>query len=139
MDLTLNELKAIRNGLNAQLRTVCIETEVFMDVKRSLTKVKNEMERIEIANKQKACDVLSEKIKEFLNKPFREIKIECEKEDTLDDLINSIEAIDGANYSYGGSEVYIKIEVDYVMLEEGELERLFLFRDRNKNCVISFK
>lgn len=133
MELTLNELRIIRNALNAQLRTVCIESDVFIDMKKSLIKIKNEMERIESANKLKACN---ESFK-AINQMF--IPVLSKKEDTLDDLIKSIEAIDSVDYKYKGSEPYIKIEVDHIMLKEGELDRIFLFRDKNKPCLITLK
>lgn len=54
MELTLNELKILRNALNSQLRGVCILTPETDDINKLFVKVKNEIERIEIDIKQKS-------------------------------------------------------------------------------------
>jgi len=52
MELTLNELKIIRNALNSQLRGICILTPETDDINKTLQKVKKEIERIENDIKQ---------------------------------------------------------------------------------------
>lgn len=111
MKLTLNELKILKNALNSKLRGICILSSESDDINKSLQKVANEIERMENKIKQKA----------------------------FDDIINNIHAVCSLEYSYGGSESFIKIEVYYVMLKPGELETLLSFKDKNPNCVITFK
>lgn len=131
MELTLNELKILRNALNSKLRTVCLQSTEFDDTKKALYKVTNEIELIENDIKQKACGEAFKAISDIL-KPKK-------INHSLDDIINNIHAIDSLEWSYGGSEPFIKIEVDYDMLKDGELETLLSFKDKNKNCVITFK
>ena len=114
MELTLNELKILRNALNSKLRCICIGSSEFSDIHKSLNKVTNEIERIKNDIKQKDCD------------------------ESFGYLMSNIDAIDRLEYS-SGSEPFIKIEVDYVMLKDGELETLLSFKDKNKNFVITFK
>ena len=114
MELTLNELKILRNALNSKLRYICIGSSEFDNTNKSLQKVTNEIERIRNDIKQKDF------YKEF------------------DDMLNNIYAIDSLEFS-SGSEPFIKLEVDYAMLKDGELESLFTLKDKNKNFVITFK
>ena len=111
MKLTLNELKILRNALNSKMRCTCVGSSEFDDIHKSFNKVVNEIKRIENDIKHK----------------------------TFDDIINNIHAIDSFEFSYGEIEPFINIEVDYVMLKDGELETLLSFKDKNKNCVITFK
>src|SRR5690554_3305743 len=52
MELTLNELKILRNALNKKLRDVRILSPECDDIKKSLYKVNTEIERIENDIKQ---------------------------------------------------------------------------------------
>lgn len=67
MELTLNELKILRNALNAKLRTVHLKSSEFDDIKQTLYKINFEIERIEYDTKQKACDEAFRAISDILN------------------------------------------------------------------------
>ena len=143
MELTLNELKILRNALNMRLRKVCLQSPEFDDIKHSLYKVVNEIERIEIDIK--AADEAFKAINDILkpkkiNHSLNDLANNVEAIDrSLDDLVKTIEAIDSLEYTYRGIEPFIKIEVDYVMLKDGDLETLLSLKDKNKNCIITFK
>lgn len=86
MELTLNELKILRNALNTKLRTVCMVSSEFDDIKHSLSKVNTEIERIEKDIKQKARDEAFKAINEIENAMIRWHLARANDDETLEEI-----------------------------------------------------
>lgn len=86
MELTLNELKILRNALNAKLRTVHLKSSEFDDIKQTLYKINFEIERIEYDTKQKACDEAFRTINEIENAMIRWQLARSNDDETLEEI-----------------------------------------------------
>lgn len=86
MELTLNELKILRNALNAKLRTVHLKSPEFDDIKQSFNKVNAEIERIENDIKQKARDEAFKAINEIENAMIRWQLARSNDDETLEEI-----------------------------------------------------
>lgn len=75
MELTLNELKILRNALNTKLRTVGFVSSEFINIKKSLSKVNTEIERIDNEMRQKSCDESFKAISQLLKTKKDKMKI----------------------------------------------------------------
>lgn len=86
MELTLNELKILKNALNAKLRTVHLKSPEFDDIKQTLYKINFEIERIEYDTKQKACYEAFRAISEIENAMIRWHLARSNDDETLEEI-----------------------------------------------------
>lgn len=127
MKLSLKELELLAKGLRF---VACCDNPLRM---RITEKIHVKRRKTEIKKVEKQIEIAKEYIK-GINKIFENNK----KEETLEDLVNSISAICGIDSNISRDEYIVKtiLTISTNELKDGELERIIKVKNAGHNIFI---